>query len=59
MHGKSRSRFVFELLVPPEKAQLERVMGTRRATVEFLVRLTAQAIQQMQGAGVDPDLWKS
>ncbi|TPV99233.1 MAG: hypothetical protein USCAAHI_01331 [Beijerinckiaceae bacterium] len=52
MHGKSRSRFAFELLVLPEKAQLERVMGDKKTyDLEFRPRLMVQAIQQMQDAG--------
>src|SRR5438874_5277623 len=30
LHSKSRSLFMFELLVPPEKAQLERVKGDKK-----------------------------
>jgi hypothetical protein len=31
LHGKNRSLFMFELLVPPEQAQLDRVKGDRKA----------------------------
>src|SRR5437660_6633784 len=31
LHGKGRSRFMFELLVPPEKEQLDRVHGDKKA----------------------------
>ena len=30
LHGKSRSLLMFELLVPPEQVQLERVKGDRK-----------------------------
>lgn len=56
---RSRSRFMFELLVPPEQAQLERVRGNKRAyDVELRPRLMVQAIEELQGAGVEPDVWK-
>ena len=57
--GESRSRFMFELLVPPEKAQLDRVHGNHRAyDLQLRPRLMVQAIQELQAAGVEPDVWK-
>src|SRR5258708_34817015 len=57
--NKSRSRFLFELLVPAEKAQLDRLKGDKKAyDLEQRPRLMVQAIQELQLAGVDPDLWK-
>jgi len=59
LHRKSRSLFMFELLVPAEKAQLERLGGDRRAyDLELRPRLMAQAIEQLQDAGVEADVWK-
>jgi myo-inositol catabolism protein IolC len=60
LHGsKSRSRFMFELLVPAEMAQLERVRGDKKAyDLELRPRLMAQTIEQLQDAGVEPDVWK-
>jgi glucose-6-phosphate isomerase len=56
---KGRSRFLFELLVPPEKAQLERLKGDKNAyDVELRPRLMVGAIEQLQSAGVEPDIWK-
>ena len=56
---QSRSRFMFELLVPPEKAQLDRLNGDKRAyDTELRPKLMAEAIQQLQDAGVEPDVWK-
>jgi myo-inositol catabolism protein IolC len=56
---RNRSRFMFELLVPAEKAQLERLHGDKRAyDLELRPRLMAEAIRELQDAGVDPDLWK-
>jgi myo-inositol catabolism protein IolC len=57
--GKNQSRFMFELLVPPETAQLETLKGDKAAyDLEVRPRLMVQAIQELQDAGVDPDLWK-
>ena len=59
LHGQSSSRFMFELLVPPEKAQLGRLKGDNKAyDLEFRPRLMARAIEQLQDAGVEPDVWK-
>jgi myo-inositol catabolism protein IolC len=56
---QSRSRFMFELLVPPEKAQLARLNGNKKAyDTELRPKLMAEAIQQLQDAGVEPDVWK-
>jgi len=57
--NKSRSRFMFELLVPAEKAQLEQFRGDKKAyDLELRPRLMAQTIQRLQDAGVEPDVWK-
>ena len=59
LHGTSRSRFMFELLVPAEKAQLERFRGDKKAyDLELRPRLMAQTIEQLQDSGVEPDVWK-
>ena len=58
LHGTSRL-FMFELLVPPEQAQLDRVKGDRTAyDLQLRPGLMAQAIHQLQDAGVEPDVWK-
>lgn len=55
----NRSLFMFELLVPPEKAQLEKFKGDKRAyDLELRPMLMIAAIQDLQDAGVDPDVWK-
>jgi myo-inositol catabolism protein IolC len=56
---RSRSRFMFELLVPAEKAQLDELKGKQK-TYDFEVRpsLMVEAILELQNAGVDPDVWK-
>jgi 5-dehydro-2-deoxygluconokinase len=57
--NESPSRFMFELLVPAEKAQLGRFQGDKNAyDRELRPRLMAQTIEQLQDAGVEPDVWK-
>src|SRR5271166_5625917 len=57
--SKSSSRFMFELLVPAEKAQLDELQGDKKAyDLELRPRLMAEAIQQLQDAEVEPDVWK-
>jgi myo-inositol catabolism protein IolC len=59
LYSKSQSRFMFELLVPAEKAQLERLKGDKKAyDLEVRPKLMAQTIQELQDAGVEPDVWK-
>jgi myo-inositol catabolism protein IolC len=59
LHGKSRSLFMFELLVPAEKAQLDRVKGDKNAyDFDIRPRLMVQTIEELQDAGVEPDVWK-
>jgi myo-inositol catabolism protein IolC len=54
-----RSRFMFELLVPAEKAQLDRLKGDRKAyDVEVRPGLMVRAIEELQAGGVEPDVWK-
>jgi myo-inositol catabolism protein IolC len=57
--GHGRSRFMFELLVPPEKTQLDRLKGDRKAyDAELRPRLMVEAMRELQDSGVEPDLWK-
>jgi 5-dehydro-2-deoxygluconokinase len=59
LHGESQSRFMFELLVPPEKAQLEMLKGDNKAyDQEVRPQLMVEAVGQLQEAGVEPDVWK-
>ncbi len=59
LHSQGRSRFMFELLVPPEKEQLDRLKGDGKAyDLELRPRLMVQTIQEMQDAQVEPDVWK-
>jgi len=51
--------FMFELLVPPLKAQLDRVRGDKGTyDRELRPQLMLQAIEQLQDAQVVPDVWK-
>jgi myo-inositol catabolism protein IolC len=59
LRRESKSRFLFELLVPPESAQLEQFGGDKKAyDLNLRPALMAQAIQQMQNAQIEPDIWK-
>jgi 5-dehydro-2-deoxygluconokinase len=59
LHGESRSLFMFELLVPALKSQLERFKGDKGAyDVELRPQLMVQAIEELQNAQVEADVWK-
>jgi len=54
-----RRRFLFELLVPAEPAQLESVGGdSDRYDSELRPELMRRTIEELQDAGVEPDVWK-
>jgi len=56
---RAQSRFMFELLVPPEPAQLARVNGDRKAyALTVRPALMVRAIEALQDAGSEPDVWK-
>jgi 5-dehydro-2-deoxygluconokinase len=58
LHSHNRL-FMFELLVPAEKAQLDRVGGDKKKyDLEVRPGLMVQTIQQLQDAGVEADVWK-
>ena len=59
LHSKSRSLFMFELLVPAEKAQLAQVGGDKKAyDSKIRPRLMVHTIEELQEAQVEPDVWK-
>jgi myo-inositol catabolism protein IolC len=59
LHSESHRLFMFELLVPAEKAQLDQVNGDKKAyDLELRPGLMARAIEQLQDAGVEADVWK-
>jgi 5-dehydro-2-deoxygluconokinase len=52
-------RFLFELLVPAEEAQLEAVGGDgERYDTELRPELMRRAIAEIQDAGIEADIWK-
>jgi len=58
LHGGGR-KFLFELLVPAEAHQLERVGGDAdRYDRELRPDLMIEAIRECQARGVEPDIWK-
>jgi myo-inositol catabolism protein IolC len=59
LHSESRSLFMFELLVPAERTQLERVNGDKKAyDLNIRPGLMVDAVKQLQDAGVEADVWK-
>lgn len=59
LSNANRSLFMFELLVPPEKSQLDRLHGDKNAyDLQLRPGLMIQAIQDLQDGGVEPDVWK-
>ncbi|HEX3600992.1 MAG TPA: DUF2090 domain-containing protein, partial [Lacipirellulaceae bacterium] len=59
LHNRSRSLFMFELLVPAEKAQLDALKGDKQAyDLDLRPKLMVRAIEALQDAGVEPDVWK-
>ena len=58
LHENDR-KFLFELLVPAEDAQLEQVGGEAdRYDAELRPELMRRTIAELQEAGVEPDIWK-
>jgi 5-dehydro-2-deoxygluconokinase len=58
LHENDR-KFLFELLVPAEEAQLAAVDGeTDRYDAELRPELMRRAIAELQEAGVEADIWK-
>jgi myo-inositol catabolism protein IolC len=56
---KRDRKFLFELLVPAEPSQLESVGGDEdRYDEELRPGLMMRAIEELQAAGVEPDIWK-
>jgi myo-inositol catabolism protein IolC len=55
-HGRT---YLFELLVPATEADLAKVDGDKhRYDTELRPDLTIQTIQEIQAAGIEPDIWK-
>jgi myo-inositol catabolism protein IolC len=59
LHSESHRLFMFELLVPAEKTQLDQVNGDKKAyDLKIRPGLMARAIEQLQDKGVEADVWK-
>jgi 5-dehydro-2-deoxygluconokinase len=59
LQNGSASLFMFELLVPAERSQLDRLNGDKKAyDTQLRPSLMVQAIEELQDAGVEPDVWK-
>jgi myo-inositol catabolism protein IolC len=59
LQAAQRSLFMFELLVPAEEKQLERVKGDKKVyDLEVRPGLMIGAIRELQDRGVEPDVWK-
>ena len=57
--GAGQSLLMFELLVPAEKSQLAQVGGDKsRYDLELRPGLMIETIRELQGVGVEPDVWK-
>ncbi|MDQ3890213.1 MAG: DUF2090 domain-containing protein [Actinomycetota bacterium] len=58
LHERGR-KFLFELLIPAERHQLERVEGDAgRYDREVRPRLLLDTMKALRDAGVEPDVWK-
>jgi myo-inositol catabolism protein IolC len=58
LHANDR-KYLFELLVPASDAQMELVGGDAKAyDTEIRPYVTLQAIEEIQAAGIEPDIWK-
>jgi 5-dehydro-2-deoxygluconokinase len=58
LHGSGRL-YMFELLVPPEPAQLQRLGNDKKAyDLQLRPALMVQAIHELQDSGVEADVWK-
>lgn len=59
LHGPGHCFFMFELLVPATKEQMNQVDGDKaRYDCELRPMLMIEAIRQLQDSGVEPDVWK-
>ena len=57
LHDSGRL-FMFELLVPPERAQLDEFSTKAVYDLQMRPRLMVQAVHELQAAGIEPDVWK-
>jgi myo-inositol catabolism protein IolC len=58
LHASGRL-YMFELLVPPQPAQLQRLNNDKKAyDLQLRPTLMVQAIHELQDSGVEADVWK-
>ena len=58
LHASGRL-YMFELLGPPEPAQLQRLGNDKKAyDLQLRPTLMVQAIHELQDSGVEADVWK-
>jgi myo-inositol catabolism protein IolC len=57
LHASGRL-YMFELLVPPTPAQLQRLGDRKAYDLQLRPALMVQAIHELQDSGVEPDVWK-
>lgn len=58
LHANDR-KYLFELLVPSSDKQMELAGGDAKAyDTEIRPYVTLQAIEEIQAAGIEPDIWK-
>ena len=50
--------FMFELLVPPEKAQLDKAGSKQAYDTQMRPALMVRSLADIQAAGIEPDVWK-
>ena len=56
---KNGRLYMFELLVPPNPTQLQRLGNDKKAyDLQLRPTLMVQAIHELQDSGVEPDVWK-
>ena len=56
---KNGRLYMFELLVPPQPDQLQRLGNDKKAyDLQLRPTLMVQAIHELQDSGVEPDVWK-
>jgi myo-inositol catabolism protein IolC len=59
LHSKGKSMFMFELLVPAEQAQLDKLKGDKKAyDLEVRPHLMVRSIEELQDTGIEADVWK-
>ncbi len=57
LHAHDRL-FMFELLVPPEKAQLEAAGSKQAYDTQVRPELMVRSLGEIRAAGIEPDVWK-